>query len=235
MPPFEYLNIRRLSILYETEIDNIKRVIPNPLEPAGNKVVVWVENRVAQRGQVVNAKGEIPITGSFEASVDVPVKYKNEVGITWAFMYVPPIAGDGDARMAVGREMQGAPKKLAEISLREELLDDKVFCTVSRLGVDIISSTCKLTGRKVDLPDQTKAVTVKTFPKIDGSGPEFKKVLTLFWHRNIISSKGGDVESLELGRSEADPIYILKPMKIMGCIFEVYTGSVKGSPGYEIP
>lgn len=222
MPPFEYLSMRRLNIVYETDIDNIKKVIPPPLEAAGNKVVVWVENRVAQRGQSVNAEGEVPITSSMEASVDLPVRHESDVGVTWAFMYVPPVAGDGDVRMCVGREMQGAPKKMAEIQLREEVIDDRVHCRVSRLGVDLISASCKLTGKQVNVPDLSNIITVMTIPKMDGSGPEASRVIKFTWDRKIVACKGGEVESLELGESKADPIDILKPNKIIGCVFEIY-------------
>lgn len=231
LPPFEYIHIRRLSIVIEADRRSISRMIPDPLLPNGETVVIWVENRVAQRGQVRGADGTIPTTSSFEVSVDIPVRYGEQTGVTWALMYVPPIPGDGDARMAAGRELQGAPKKQAYITLREELLDDRVHVNVSRLGVDIISAVCKLTGKEVTMPNLDRIITVKTFPRMEDGGQDFKKVVSFTWERNILASKGGEVEYLELGRSEVDPVYWLGPTKVHGCVFEVYTSKIQTSSG----
>ncbi len=230
LPPFEYFNIRRLSIVYETDLENIRRVVPPPLQPNGQMVVIWVENRLSQRGQVVNARGELETTSSFEVSVDVPVRHGDQQGVTWAFMYVPPTPGDGDARMAVGRELQGAPKKQAYISLREELLDERIHANVSRLGVDIVRAVCRLTGKSVQLPNLNTIMTVKTIPSMDRATQDVEKVITILWERNVITSKGGEVEQLELGRSEADPLYWLKPNRVHGCVFEIYEGKVQRQP-----
>ncbi|MDO9131047.1 MAG: hypothetical protein Q7U34_14385, partial [Anaerolineales bacterium] len=41
-PPLVWKDMRVQLVVYETDIENVRRVIPEPLEPRTNKVITWV-------------------------------------------------------------------------------------------------------------------------------------------------------------------------------------------------
>ncbi len=66
-PPLVWKDMYVQLVVYETEIENIRRVIPDPLEPRTNKVITWI------------SKFELGTTqGAFsEMAIYVQVKYAN--------------------------------------------------------------------------------------------------------------------------------------------------------------
>jgi acetoacetate decarboxylase len=104
-PPLVWKDMRVLLVVYETDIENVRRVTPEPMEPRTNIVIAWV------------SEFELGTTqGGFkEAAIYVQVKHKDVEGDYEPFLYVNshlPLTG--------GREIWGFQKKMAEIGLYHE-------------------------------------------------------------------------------------------------------------------
>ncbi len=87
--------------------------------------------------------------------------------------YIPYIYVTNDAAMAAGREIAGAPKKLAEINLDKKL--DVIEGSLERpAGKELVSMTFKpeerAKGGLVDnlLPDKTPLLSIRHMPPIEG-------------------------------------------------------------------
>jgi hypothetical protein len=122
-PPLAWRDVRFQCVVYETDIENIRRVIPEPLEPRTNKVITWVSDFALGTTQGVFG----------EAALYVQVKYKDMEGDYEPFLYVAshlPLTG--------GREIWGYQKKMAEISLHDEY--EAVRGQVNRLNHQIIKA-----------------------------------------------------------------------------------------------
>jgi len=207
LPPWE-LKMRRISAICEVEGD-LEALIPDPLEYVGNRIEVFF----AEYSEV---KGMDPYNEHaryLEAGVFMQAKYKNFVGGFCPYMYV-----NQDFSMGA-REIQGFPKKMADIEFRERVIDDTVSGTCRRNDIDIISMSCQLTGEEVEMPNLFPRLLVKVIPRADGRGAEIKQVISMVSGSRDRVSKGGKVLSLEFGKSKADSLYKLKPLKTLGCLF----------------
>ncbi|UCG10556.1 MAG: acetoacetate decarboxylase family protein, partial [Dehalococcoidia bacterium] len=101
-PPLVWRDMRVQLVVYETDIENVRRVVPEPMEPRTNIVITWV------------SEFELGTTqGGFkEAAIYVQVKFGDIEGDYEPFLYVNshlPLTG--------GREIWGYQKKMAEIGL----------------------------------------------------------------------------------------------------------------------
>jgi acetoacetate decarboxylase len=108
-------------VVYETDIANIGKVVPEPLKVRNNIVIVW------------HSQFELGTTqGGFkESAIYVQVEYNGIEGDYEPFLYVNshlPLTG--------GREIRGYQKKLADIDIRNEM--EAVLAQTNRLGHQIV-------------------------------------------------------------------------------------------------
>jgi acetoacetate decarboxylase len=233
LPPYGYNHVRRLSIVLEADPDALRAFIPPPLEYVSNKFVVWIEHRVDQNPSPSPDWFTHPID-TYEASVDIPVRYKGETGTTIPLMWVPATEADF-ARTLAGRELQGIGKTMAGFVWDERLLDDEVVAKLTRNGVDVVTMHVRLNGGDFDLPTRPPVISVKTIPSIDGRGLDVHKVVALeSWNVNVTARQGVDVLAFELGESDADPLYRLNPVTVHGGLFTVWQGTTDDPCGREL-
>lgn len=105
MGPYRFVNREYFIVSYETDMDSLRRVIPEPLEPISNQVLYeWI------------AMPDSSGFGSYqESGTVVPCLYEGKPVNYTVQMFLndePPIA--------CGREIWGFPKKYAEAELRVE-------------------------------------------------------------------------------------------------------------------
>ena len=99
-PPLVWKDMDIHLVVYETDIENIEKVIPEPLEARTNKVFVWQSHFDLGTTQ-----------GAFsETAIYVQVKYKDYEADYEPFLYV-----DSHLPLTAGREIWGYQKKMAEI------------------------------------------------------------------------------------------------------------------------
>jgi acetoacetate decarboxylase len=95
-PPNRFINREYLNIVYETDIDLLRRVLPEPLEPESNQVVFEVMKMPDSSG-----------FGDYtESGLVIPALYKSEPVNFPLMMFL-----DDEPPTSSGREIWGFPKK----------------------------------------------------------------------------------------------------------------------------
>jgi acetoacetate decarboxylase len=132
----EFPGARMLGVLYETDPEVIRHVLPPPLEPAPEP---WALSFVAH----------YPVTnlgpGYHEGALFVRCQFQGEAG-----NYCLSMPIDDEARMHNGRDIYGFPKKLARIGLRRE--GQVVEGWIERLGQRFVTLKAELTQTMDELP-----------------------------------------------------------------------------------
>jgi acetoacetate decarboxylase len=202
-PPLVWKDMRVQLVVYETDIENVRRVIPEPLEARTNIVITWV------------SEFELGTTqGSFkEMAIYVQVKYGNIEGDYEPFLYVStPLP------LTAGREIWGYQKKLAEIGLFHE--QEAVRGQVNRLGHQILKALVvpEYVASMSEVPWSSGGVfSLKYIPAAEeGEKPIRQLVLTPGVFTAQEGKFFGGRASVVYERSEIDPTYILEPKRIIG-------------------
>ncbi len=103
--PYRFSDREYLTIEYETDIDYVRRIVPEPLEPIDAFV----------RFEFVKMPDSTGFGAYHGAAQTIPVRFNGQAGVYTRLMFLdvhPPIAG--------GRELWGFPQKLASPSLDVE-------------------------------------------------------------------------------------------------------------------
>jgi len=205
-PPIYWPRCRVQLVLYETEEENVRGVIPWPLEPNGNKVIAWVS--------------DFPMStqGAFcEAALYVQVKYGDHEGVYEPFLYVT-----NEVPLTAGREIWGYQKKLADISLILER--EQVKGTLERTGVKIMTaiSTLERQAKIEELPFGPLFSLKNIPPAEEGEKPLRQLVLT---EAELSPRPGqffGGRGSINFERSEIDPLYKLEPTSTIAGYYGIF-------------
>lgn len=155
--PYRFINREYLIIKYETDLDALKRVVPEPLTVT-DPIVNFEFIRMPDSSGFGNYT---------ESGQVIPVMYNNQPGTYSHAMYL-----DDEAPIAAGREIWGFPKKLAKpkVCIQGESL-------VGKLEYDGCNVATASMGYKFSKLD-TKAVLdsmllpsylLKIIPHVDGS------------------------------------------------------------------
>jgi acetoacetate decarboxylase len=155
--PYRFINREYMIITYRTDIDALKRVVPEPLE-----VVEPIVKYEFIRMPDSTGFGDYTESGQV-----IPVRIRGEAGGYVHAMFLndhPPVAG--------GRELWGFPKKLATPKL--EVDRDTLVGTLDYGRIRIAIGTMGFKHRKLDAGAVTKSLNepgylLKIVPHVDGS------------------------------------------------------------------
>lgn len=205
-PPIYWPGAEVQLVLYETDVDNVKQVIPAPLEPNGNKVIAWISYFP------LSTQGRF-----YEAALYVQVKYGKYKGIYEPFLYVT-----NEVPLTAGREIWGYQKKLANISLTLER--EYVRGIVERAGAKIIEAINVLERpAKIEELPFGPIFSLKNIPSAElGGKPLRQLVLTEGKFEPRAGQFFGGRGSINFERSEIDPTYILAPKKVIAGYFGIF-------------
>ena len=205
-PPLVWRDMRVQLVVYETDIANVSRVIPAPLEPRSNIVITWVSE--FQLGTTQGAFSEF--------AVYVQVKFGDYEGDYEPFLYVNthlPLTG--------GREIWGFQKKMADISLRHE--HEAVIGRVDRLDHAIFKGLVvpEYEASMDEIPWSPHGVfSLKNIPSAEEGGTPLRELVLTEGQFTAQAGKFfGGRGSVNFERSEIDPTYLLEPRKIHGGFF----------------
>jgi acetoacetate decarboxylase len=206
-PPLVWKDMRVQLVVYETDIDNIRRVLPEPMEPRNNLVITWI------------SEFELGTTqGAFaESAIYVQVRFGQYEGDYEPFLYV-----NSSLPLTAGREVWGYQKKIAEIGLYHE--QEAVRGQVNRLGHQILKQLVvpEVVTNMSDIPWSRDGVfSVKYIPGSEGEAPLRQLILT---EGKFTAQEGKFFKgraSVTYERSEIDPTYILEPKRILAGFFGV--------------
>lgn len=156
--PYRFNNREYLTITYRSDLDVLRRLIPEPLEPDGDGLVNFEFMRM-------------PDSTGFghycEAGQVLPVRFGDQRGGYQHAMYVndlAPIAG--------GRELWGFPKKMGEPSL--DVIKDTLVGTVGYNGIGVAIGTMGYKHKILEADDVRDSLAgpkflLKIIPHVDAT------------------------------------------------------------------
>ena len=205
-PPLVWKDMRIQLVVYETDLENIRRVIPAPLEPRTNRVITWV------------SQFELGTTqGAFkEMAIYVQVNYKDLEGDYEPFLYVST-----SLPLTAGREIWGYQKKMAEISLVHD--QEAVIGKVTRLDHQILKTLVvpEYEATMSEIPWSRDGVfSLKYIPSAEEGGTPIRELILTEGKFTAHEGKFfGGRASVLYERSEIDPTFLLEPKRILGGFF----------------
>lgn len=202
-PPLVWKDMLLHMVVYETDIENIEKVVPEPLKVRTNKVFIW------------HSYFELGTTqGSFkETAVYVQVEYNGIKGDYEPFLYV-----NSHLPLTAGREIWGYQKKLADIEIVSEM--EAVRAQTNRLGHEIIKGLVvpRYEANMDEIPWSPDGVfSLKYIPSAEENGEPVRELVLTPGEFTAHEGKFfGGPASVKFERSEIDPTYLLEPKKILG-------------------
>ena len=201
-PPLRWRDMRVQLVVYETDMDNIRRVVPEPMVPRTNLVITWISEFDLGTTQ-----------GGFkETAIYVQVDFGGTEGDYEPFLYV-----NNHLPLTAGREIWGYQKKMAEIELRHEY--EAVVGRVTRLGQDILKTIVvpENDAAMSEIPWSKNGVySVKYIPSAEEDGQPLRELILT---PGEFTAQDGRFfsgrASLDFARSEIDPTYLLAPKRIV--------------------
>jgi acetoacetate decarboxylase len=155
--PYKFVNREFLIITYRTDMERLRKVVPEPLEVTEPLVSY----------EFIRMPDSTGFGDYTESGQVIPVTYEGKPGSYTHSMYLddhPPIAG--------GRELWGFPKKLANPTLAPH--SDTLVGTLDYGPVRVAIGTMGYKHRELDLVEQAKRLAapnylLKIVPHVDGS------------------------------------------------------------------
>lgn len=200
-PPLIWRDTQVVLVEYECDLERIKSVLPEPMEPWGNHVIAWVSwTPLGTQGQCG------------EACIYVQAKFKDYQGTYEPFLYVTT-----EIPLAAGREIWGFCKKLADIQVKLE--HEMARGEVHRCGTKIMSlqTTIDEPAEYSDLPWGTAGVfSLKNIPAAEEGEPPLRQlVLTAGEVKAVPGHFFKGRGSIAFEHSDLDPTDILKPERVV--------------------
>jgi acetoacetate decarboxylase len=205
-PPLVWKDMKVQLVVYETDIEAVRRLIPDPLEARSKFVITWV------------SEFELGTTqGAFkEMAIYVQVKYKDYEGDYEPFLYV-----NSPLPLTAGREIWGFQKKLADISLVHE--QESTIGKVTRLDHQILKTLVvpEYVASMSEVPWSRDGVfSLKYIPSAEERGTPLRELVLTQGEFTAQEGKFfGGRGSVSFERSEIDPTYLLQPKAIIGGFF----------------
>lgn len=154
--PYRFINREFFVITYESDLDTLKQLVPEPLEVTEPIV----------KFEFIRMPDSTGFGNYTESGQVIPVTYKGKKGVYVHAMYL-----DDEAPIAAGREIWGFPKKLANPSLKvinETLIGRLEYETCQ---IAIATMGYKYHELKIDEVHQSLMVPnylLKIIPGVDG-------------------------------------------------------------------
>jgi acetoacetate decarboxylase len=202
-PPFEYIDNWALSIVFKTEPEVLKELVPEPLEPSPEGIMVMQISRFFVSG-----------FGNYnEMILFTPATYKGKVG-----NYSVCLMLDNDIAFAAGREIWGFPKKIADVSLEEK--DGVITGTVKRGNRVLVKTSMQIgpLGKPSDAAGSATYYNLKLVPSVEKEAPPEVKQLTSTTLENVELKKiykDRGQSTLEFGESPADPFQNIPVVEVV--------------------
>ena len=136
--PYKFYNREFVVITYRTDPDELRAVVPEPLEPAGDTVAYEFIRMPDSTGF-----GDYTETGQV-----IPVRFRGSDGAVQEGGYVHAMYLDDNSPIAGGREIWGFPKKLATPKVSHE--SETVVCTLHYGSVLCVAATMGYKHREID-------------------------------------------------------------------------------------
>jgi len=206
--PIPFRDIEFLTLQYRTDPEAIRRLVPEPLEPTGDTVLL----HVARMGDVPGLGAEI-----HECNVMVGVRL-DTAGGSISGSYSPYFFLDSDRAIAQGREVQGQPKRAAIVDL--QVRGDLVVGTVVANGIEVLMGTLPYKQQPASLDelrsrvDMVTNINLKIVPNMDGTIALKQLVARDLQNVRVLECWSGP-GTVELRPNAAVPLYRLPVLEFL--------------------
>jgi acetoacetate decarboxylase len=210
----DFYGAETFSVFWETRQEVVERLLPPPLEP--------FETPIA-RAYVANFPRTNFGVPYKETALMLVCQYKGEMGVYILAMHV-----DNDMAMALGRELFGYPKKMAEIKLKKRV---GASGWGQRQGIKVVEMQSKIMKgiseeEAIEMQlgpneDANNVFLFKHFPAQDVSGFDYEPRLIkspVTFHRRSISVGHGNIK---FRQSKFDPWGEVEVVKMLGASYTV--------------
>jgi acetoacetate decarboxylase len=161
-PPARFMDSEVLVFQYRTDPDAIRALLPDPLLPVNDVVMVQI-----------GRWGDVPGAGkdTREANIMVAARFESK-GKVVVGAYSPYFYVTADRTMAGGREFHGQPKRIADVTL--ETRGDIFIGKIEAHGLNVFTGTMHYKARRSTFEDVCRHVNpvtnlnLKIIPHIDG-------------------------------------------------------------------
>ena len=203
--PYRFVNREFLVITYETDLDALRAVVPEPLQVVSPHV----------KYEFIRMPDSTGFGDYTESGQVIPVTLDGVAGGYVHSMYLndhPPIAG--------GRELWGFPKKLAQPKLRVEI--DTLVGELDYGPVRIVTATMGFKHRAVDPAPVLASLAAPNFllkiiPHVDGT-PRICEIVRYYTTQVTLKGAWSGPASLELHPHALAPVADLPVRKIVSAL-----------------
>lgn len=215
--PTTFYDAEMLTVYWETKPEIIERLLPKPLKPASRPLV---------NAFVANYPATNFCPPYREAGLFVLADYNGQLGNYCLSM---PITSD--IGMAMGREVCGLPKKMADVRMTR--LDGAIEGAINRHGVDFFSVKARMEDRFND--DKAEGILEEYYGKdiplynikyanaVDGSGFDLLPVLVTQRLVSDVKVYKAAEASIAFQESPHDPWSELEVVNMLGAVYTVST------------
>jgi acetoacetate decarboxylase len=204
--PLRMRNTEILTVVYRSDPGAVERIVPNPLRPLGDLVLVHVYR--------MHDADWFGVYG--ESAIQIPVVHAAS-GTRGAFS--PLLFVEGDGPVATGREIYGQPKKAGTITLEPH--GDLLVGRVMRNGIEIITATTPYKQRQ-GTPDDLERhasfrtnLNLKVIPAADGTGTSVAEITARTLADVEIHEVWKGPGTVELRPNAQAPVHLLPVLEVV--------------------
>lgn len=157
--PFTFRNMNIFTMVYRTDVDAIKSLLPEPLVPTGDEVMIHFYQM-----------NDTSWLGPYD---EVNVMVGTELPGQAVGAYSPYLFLSSEVGVAHGRELHGQPKKLG--APRLEFRGDLIVGTLERNGIEVVTGTMPYKQMEADVSELSAIfpfatnINLKAIDHIDGT------------------------------------------------------------------
>jgi acetoacetate decarboxylase len=200
--PYRFINREYFVITYETDIQVLRAVVPEPLEVISPIV----------KFEFIRMPDSTGFGDYTESGQVIPVSYQGKMGSYSHAMYL-----DDESPIAGGREIWGFPKKLANptLTISNETLMGKLAYEGCQIALATMGYKYEaLDSREILKSLQTPNYLLKIIPHVDGS-PRICELVEYFLEDIIVKGAGSGPAALDLFSHPMAPVAALPVKKVI--------------------
>jgi acetoacetate decarboxylase len=203
--PYRFINREFLTVTYETDMDLLREIVPEPLEV--------VEPLV--QFEFIRMPDSTGFGDYTESGQVIPVRYKGKMGSYTHAMYL-----DDLAPIAAGREIWGYPKKLAQPKL--EVVSDTFLGTLNYGPCRVATATMGYKYEALDLKKVAEALStpiylLKIIPHVNG-GTQICELVEIMLSDVVVKGAWQGPAQLELAHHALAPVASLPVRRIVKAV-----------------
>jgi acetoacetate decarboxylase len=199
----QFVNGERLAVGFLTTPETVRRLLPPPLEPAVDPLVVVGIGRWQSNG----------IGDYAGCSVSLAARHADVEGGYALAMWM-----DTEASVAFGREVFGEPKKLAGVRLFRD--GDRFRGVLERHGTRLVEMDAEITEWTGAAVEERIAFNFRSRTAVDGVGLDGPAVLTRATFATDVKRAGAGTGSIVLRGTEHDPLAEIEIVSVAWASFQ---------------